>query len=212
MKFSILHSQFSIYNKGGGKISQQNIKPTEPERKQLEHKVILLYLVDKIDIPISNTQIVKFAVEENFMNYYLVQKYLNEMSENGYLDGVRIGSSTRYTITDEGIVTLSALAALVSPSVKTRIAKFISQHLGTVKQDLEISATHFYQSDTEEFFVKCAVYDDDNMLMEINLSVVNKEQALQICNNWKDNVGHAYKEIIEILLMKGGAGKNEKSD
>jgi len=202
----------NIYRQGGGGISQQNINPTEPERKQLEHKIILLYLVDKIDVPISNTQIIKFAVEENFMNYYLVQKYLTEMAENGYLDGVRSGSSTRYTITDEGLKTLATFTSYISPNTKSRVAKYINEHLGAVKQDLEISATHFYQRDTDEFFVKCAVYDDDNMLMEINLSVVNKEQALQICNNWKDDEGRAYKEIIEILLMRETKDKGELSE
>jgi len=167
----------------------------------LEHKITLLQLVYKIDIPISSTQITKFAVEESFINYYLVQQYLAEMAENGYLDGVKSGNTTRYTITDEGIKTLETFGSYISPHIKSRIAKFITEHLGSVKQDLEISATHFYQFDTDEYFVKCAVYDEDHMLMELNLSVVNREQALQICNNWKNNVGRAYKEIMEILLM-----------
>ena len=202
----VIETLLVTQKRGSGDIPQQNIHPSEPERKQLENKVTILYLVDKIDVPISGVQITKFAVEENFMNYYLVQQYLNEMAEAGYLDGAKSGNATRYTITDEGLATLETFGGYISPHTKARIAKYITEHLGAVKQDLEISATHFYQHDTGEFFVKCAVYDGDNMLMEINLSVVNKEQALQICNNWKNDVGRRYKNMIDILLTNEGKG------
>ena len=183
-------------------MAQQKIQPQSSEEKQVEHKIMILHLVDKIDIPISNSQITKFALEENYMNFYDVQKYLKEMVQAGYLDSSRLDNITRYTITDEGHKALDTFAQYVPPVVKTRISNYVEQNRNIVKQDLEIAANHFYQHDTEEYLVKCAVYEDDNVLMELNMSVVTKEQALIICNNWKNNVGRIYAQIMEILLTK----------
>jgi len=163
---------------------------------------MILLLVDKIDIPISNRQISQFAQEENYMNFFATQQYLTELAEAGYLDKSQSASTTRYTITDEGIKAIDTFSNQVPPYVKTRIARYVEDIRHVVKQDLEVVANHFFQHDNEEYLVKCAVYEDDNILMEINMSVVNKEQAVAVCNNWKNNVGKLHSQIIEILLTK----------
>ena len=184
-------------------MSQQNIYPSEPsEQKQIEHKIMLLYLINKMDIPLSNSQITQFALEENYMNFYSVQQYLKEMVDIDYLDFSTDNNTTRYTITGEGLKALDALADHVPSLHKNRISKYVAQNRKEVMKGFETTANHFYDHDTGEYIVKCGVYDYDTLLMEINLSVVNKEQALLICNNWKGNVGSLHAQIINILLSK----------
>lgn len=182
---------------------QQNIYPSDSnENTQIEKKIILLFLIDKMDIPLSNSQIAQFAMEENFMNYYTVQQYLNEMVDIGYLDRLQDNNSTRYTITEDGLTALDVFIKNVPISIRNRIIKYVSEHRKIVKQDYEITANHFFDYNNNEYIVKCAIYEDEMMLMEFNLSVVTKEQALAICNNWKSNVSNLYGQIINTLLKK----------
>lgn len=183
-------------------MSQQTIIPQHSEQIQVEHKILILHLIDQMGIPISNGQITKFALEESYMNFYDVQHYLNDMVQTGYLDSSQLENTTRYTITDEGTKTLETFAQYVPPYIKTRISKYIEDNKNSVKRDFEIAANHFYQHDTGEYLVKCAVYEDDNLLMELSVSVVDIEQALTICNNWKKDVGHAHARILNYLLHK----------
>jgi len=184
-------------------MSQQNIYPRDvPEKKQIEHKIMLLYLIDKMDIPLSNSQITQFALEENYMNFYSIQQYLKEMVEIDYLDSSTDNNTTRYTITGDGQKALDALADQLPIPLRTRISKYVSQNRKEVMKGFETTANHFFDHDTNEYIVKCGVYDYDTLLMELNLSVVNKEQALMICNNWKSNVGSLHAQIINILLSK----------
>lgn len=184
-------------------MSQQNIYPMEvTEEKQIEHKTMLLYLINKMDIPISNSQITRFALEEHYMNFYSVQQYLKEMVEVDYLDSSHDNNTTRYTITGEGMKALETLNCYVPQYMKNRITKYVSQNRREIMKGFETAANHFYDPDTNEYIVKCGVYDYDTLLMEINLSVVNKEQALLICNNWKNDVGRLHAQIINILLSK----------
>ena len=197
----------------GDKLSQQNIHPPAvSEEKQIEHKIMLLYLINRIDLPISNSQIAQFALEENYMNFYTVQQYLKEMVEVEYLDTSSDSDITRYTITEEGQKALEAFSSYVPSMVKNRIAKYVSENRQDVIKGFETTANHFFDSNTGEFIVKCGVYDFDTLLMELNLSVVNKEQALLICNNWKTNIGSLHSQIIDILLTKADAIGDENND
>ena len=184
-------------------MAQQNIYPSSSsESAQIENKIILLYLIDKMDIPLSNSQITQFAIEENYMNYYSVQQYLSEMVDTGYLDKSHDYNTTRYTITDEGSQILGVFLKNIPQNIKNRILKYVSENRKTAKQDFEIIANHFYDHKNNEYIVKCAVYDDEMMLLEMNLSVVSKEQALSICNNWKSNIDILYGQLMDILLAK----------
>ena len=182
---------------------QQNIDSSEssPEQ-QIESKIMLLFLIDKMDLPMSSSQIAQFALSENYLNYYKVQVYLSEMSKIGYLDSSHDNNTTRYTITEEGMKALEAFIHYIPTGVRSRILKYVAENRKVVKQDFEVVANHFYDFERKEYTVKCGVYENDTMLMELNLSVVSKEQALSICSNWKNNVDNLYGQIIHIMLSK----------
>lgn len=76
-------------------------------RALAENKLIILYLIEKIEIPLSNSEICQFALEKNLMDYFSVQQYLSELVESGLLEMTTENNSTRYTITSDGEDTLN---------------------------------------------------------------------------------------------------------
>lgn len=76
-------------------------------RALAENKLIILYLIEKIEIPLSNSEICQFALEKNLMDYFSVQQYLSELVESGLLEMATENNSTRYTITSDGEDTLN---------------------------------------------------------------------------------------------------------
>ncbi|MCL2702430.1 MAG: DUF4364 family protein [Defluviitaleaceae bacterium] len=180
---------------------QQNLYPDEENSDaQLTKKITLLYLVNKFDIPLASTHITQFALEQGLMNYYQVLTYLQEMVDVGYLDKSSNHGSNHFTITGDGAAALESFIKLVNNDVKNKVTKFAGENRRNVKKDFENIANHFYDRTTKEYIVKCGVYEEDMTLMELNLSVVSKEQAVAICTNWKANVAGLYGEILGLLL------------
>ena len=191
-------------------MSQENKNPNKPpDDIQIEHKMIILYLIDKMDIPMSNSQICQFALDGQYMHYYNAQQYLEEMVETEYLDSSEDNNTTRYSITDEGQRVLELFSMYITNNVRNKIAKYVSENRNKVKSDYEITANHFYDHETKEYFVKLSVYDDEIRLMDISLSVVSREQALFICNHWKSDAGELYAQMINMLLT---SNKNEEEE
>jgi len=181
-------------------MQQQNLYPDENSETQLTKKLTLLYLVNKFDIPLASNHITQFALEENMMNFYQVQTYLQEMVDIGYLDKSSNLNSTHYTITGDGIAALDSFTKTIPTEIRNKITKFAGDNRRAVKQDFEKIANHFYDQATNEYIVKCGVYEEDMTLMELNLSVVSKDQAVSICNNWRTNINSLYGEILKLLL------------
>jgi hypothetical protein len=172
------------------------------EYKKIEGKLLLLYLIDKMDIPLSNSQISQFALEEDYMDYFVLQQNLTEMTQTGFLDKFQDNNTTRYTILDKGIESLEYFEKRIPFEIRNKINKYVIDNRKTIKKDYEITANYFYDHTNNEFIVKCGVYEDENMLMELNISVVSKEQAKNICTNWKDNVKTMYRDILMSLIAK----------
>ena len=167
--------------------------------KRADNKLMILYLLDKMDLPMTNAQITDFFVAENLLTYFELQQILAKMVDDAYLDKHVDSNSARYTVTDQGAQTLELLAERIVYPARSKINTFVSENRTLIKKAYEVTASYFYDHMTGEFIVKCGTYDGDTTLMEIALSVVNREQAKLICRNWKENVNKLYGKFLNLL-------------
>ena len=174
-------------------MSEDNLKD---DIINIEKKLVILYLLDKMDIPMSNMQITQFALEEEYMDYFEIQQSLAEMIDAGFLDRT---SDNYYSITAEGMTPLEFFSARLPAPTKTRINNYVLSNRNKIKKDFEVTANYFYDHVHNEFTVKCGAYEDRSMLIEVNITVNNKEHARVICSNWKANVNELYGNILEAL-------------
>ena len=165
----------------------------------IEKKLVILYLLDKMDIPMSNMQITQFALEEEYMDYFEIQESLADMVDGGYLDKT---NDNYYTLTAEGMTPLEFFSARLPAPTKTRINNYVLGNRNKIKKDFEVTANYFYDHIHNEFTVKCGAYEDRSMLIEVNVTVNNKEHARAICRNWKANVNELYGNILETLAAE----------
>lgn len=176
--------------------------PLNFDYKQVENKLLLMYLIDKMDIPLSGSQISQFALEENFMDYFTLRQCLTDMVANNHLESFAENNSTRYTVTEAGLQTLDYFEKRIPADIRNKINKYVLDNRKYIKKDYETTANYFRDIHSSDYTVKCGIYEDDALLMEINLSVVSREQAKLICSNWKENVNTLYGEILQQLITK----------
>ncbi|MDR1533382.1 MAG: DUF4364 family protein [Clostridiales bacterium] len=167
---------------------------------RVEDKLLLLFLLDKMEIPISGAQLQQFALQGEYMNYATLMQTLREMDESGFVEVTRDDNTTRYSATDEGITTLEYFEKKIPLPIRNKIVKYVADNRKDIKKEYEITANYFYDHPTNEFIVKCGIYEDEIMRMEISFPVVTRNQARLICKNWKNNVSMYYGDIISELV------------
>lgn len=166
-----------------------------------ENKLILLYLIDRIDIPISSLQIIKIIMENKLMNYFLLQQLLNELVEQKMLSIEEHDNKSFYRITQSGSNTLGYFRNMISYGIKKRIDETVSVIKSNIKNETNIKA-EFVPESQNEFHVKLSVCEDLFSLIDMKLTVGTKKDARLICNNWENYSQFIYAEIIESLLKK----------
>lgn len=167
----------------------------------VENKLILLYLIDRINVPVSNLQIIKMILENKFMNYFLLQQFLNELLDSKFIEARTDGEKATYRITQAGKQSLEYFSGLIPPGIKGRIDNSISGIRKKIKNETLITADFVPESENE-FIAKCKVGEDNFSLMEINVTVGTRNDARTICNNWKKHSQEIYAEIIGILTRQ----------
>ncbi|MCD7905669.1 MAG: DUF4364 family protein [Clostridiales bacterium] len=169
------------------------------EDKQDVKKLCILYLLYTINTQMSNSQLADFAVETGYMDYFALRDYLADMTEAGLLEETRLNNQTYYNITEEGETTLGIFKrAKLSEETCDRINFYISRNKKKIKAESEISANWFYDPDSS-FIVKCGIYEGDATLMEVNVSVVDRDVAEHICHKWKESSSEIYAKFFNEL-------------
>lgn len=165
-----------------------------------ENKLIILYLVKKMGIALSNSEICQFSLEKNYMDYFSVQQYLAELVDAGWLEKNRDNHNTRYTLTDEGNEIINYFICHISESAKNEINQYIHENSKRIKAEYEVTANYFLELNNN-YLVKCGLCDSDGSnLMEVSVSVATREQAQLICSNWKKSVNTLYGSILSSLV------------
>ena len=167
--------------------------------KTPENKLIILYLIEKMDLPLSRSQITDYIIQSEFMDYYTLQQSLGDMVDGGYLDSTTDNNTTRYTLTEEGLQTLEYFEKHIPYSIRNKINQYIKENRKDIKRAFENTATFFPNAENDEFLVKCGVYEEGRVLMELSISVDTREQARLIQNNWKANAKTLYGDIVRLL-------------
>ncbi len=170
-------------------------------KEVVENKLILLYLIDKINVPVSNLQITKLILENKFMNYFLLQQFINELSEGKFLDTETVDGKALYRITGTGRQSLEYFSGLIPPGIKAMIDNSFAAIRKNIRNETLITAD-FVPGNENEFVAVCKVGEDNFPLMEIKVTVGTRNDARAICGNWLKHSQDIYSEIINVLTRQ----------
>lgn len=171
----------------------------DDKSKSAINKLIVLYILDKIEIPLTNTQLTNIVLENNIINYFSLQECLSEMETS---DLVRLEESQdkiTYQLTESGLRTVTMFQDKILKSVRTTIADYIAKNKDRIKKESEIFAD-FHKSNENEYIVNLKVIENDIVLIDLKLNVVSSKQAKQICEKWKSSSGKIYGQIMDTLI------------
>lgn len=170
-------------------------------KKLAQTKLIILYLLQKMGISLSHSEINQFMLGKDYVDYFSLQTYLSELVDAKWLDKNNDHKNTRYQLTNDGNDVINYFKNHIDDAIKDDIKVYVADNNRRIKAEYAITANYF-PTFNNEFVVKCSVLDDnENSLMEIAVTVVSKEQAKQICRNWKKNINSLYGTLINTLLV-----------
>lgn len=164
----------------------------------VENKALILYVLDKIGKPISNTALLKLITSINNMNYFYFQQFLLDLIDTKYVLAYPKGKETIYELTNEGIQALDLVKDLIPGYIKFKADNNFKENLRQIENELSITAD-FTPNGENDYTVKCQITENNKTIFEIQTFATSREQAKIIVDNWMHNADLIYPKILEIL-------------
>ena len=66
------------------------------------YKLIILYMLDRVDFPLTNSQISSFLLDRGYTNYFTLQQAFSELEEANLVKPQTIRNTTQFQLTKSG--------------------------------------------------------------------------------------------------------------
>ena len=177
------------------------MKLTSDSKTLLESKVLILYILNKINKPINNDSLFKLVLSVKEMNYFYFQQFVVDLLDTRYISSHSIENEPIYEITDSGKESLSLMMDLLPGILKLKVDSNIKNELNELEEQNSI-ISEFVAHRENEFTVKCKIVDNNSTIFEIQSFVGSRDQAKFIADNWKKHSNEIYPEVMKLLTQK----------
>ena len=163
------------------------------------YKLIILYMLNKVNFPLTNAQLIEFFSEKNYASYFTLQNVINELLNSHLISVEKIRNSSYYHITSEGSETLGFFGNKIPGAIVDDMEIYLMKNKYELRNEVGTIAD-YYKSTNQDYIVHCQVKEGQGTLIEINISVPSKEEASAMCNQWKDASQEIYKFVMKSLM------------
>lgn len=163
------------------------------------YKLIVLYMLDNLDFPLTNSQISEFILEKGYTDYFTLQQTIYDLESSELILPETVRNSTRYVITEAGRETVSMFSSKLPEAIKDDIHQFFKSKKYQLRREIDLQADYYPVGN--EYVVQCIIKEKKATLLELKLNVVTKEQAIYICDHWQQDSEEIYNYLIQKMLL-----------
>ena len=164
-----------------------------------ENKLLLLYIMKEIEIPLTKSEITRIVLENDFMNYFALQQFLSELVEGNFITCYEDKNRNYYRIEEKGLNTLNLFVNRIPQKFRQAVVEYLSKNMEQIKKEKQIVGRYTMESE-REYLVSLKIIENQKVSMDINLRVFSHKHARKICENWNNNAPALYGKILNFLL------------
>jgi len=164
-------------------------------------KLVLLYILDKIDMPLTEETIVDICYYKNdWISFLTCKASINELMESSFIIATsRPNAETLYSITADGRSCLNYFFMKIPTSLREEIISYIRKNRMDFKRKQEYVADYFKNTDGT-YTVLMRIIDTTGIKFELKMIVDNRHTASTMYKKWKDKAGDVYALIFDSLI------------
>lgn len=167
------------------------------------NKLILLFVLDKMEIPLTENSIIDISTSRNsWLNYMDCKDVLWQLIEVGFVYKTvdTNTSESRYNITYEGRNCLSHFFLKIPSSLREEIANFAKENRMQFKRSQEYVGDYFKNADGSHTAVlRIREPLEPQSMFEIKIKLPTRHAAIIAVKKWKDKAPNIYENIYELL-------------
>jgi DNA-binding PadR family transcriptional regulator len=163
------------------------------------YKLIVLYMLDRVDFPLTNSQISEFMLGKEYTSYFTLQQILTEMADSNLIQIEATHNRSLYHLTEQGCETLHFFENKISDAIRADIEEYLETKHYDLKNETAV-ISDYYQNNSGEYYVRCQIREGNTYLVDITLKAASEKDAEAIVTNWYAQNQEIYAMLLGALL------------
>ena len=174
------------------------MKLTSDSETLAENKVLILYVLNNINKPITSDALYNLITSSIELNYFYFQQFLLDLIDLKYVVRYKKETQDVYEITEAGKNTLNLTLDILPGIKKLKIDTNFKNNMDIIENQESVIAEYTPKSENE-YEIDCKIIENGEIIFEIKTLAYSREQAQKIVDNWKKNASKIYPNIIDII-------------
>ncbi len=162
-------------------------------------KLTILYILNRVDAPISNSQITNYMLENDFTDYFTIQQLMGELIDDGFVWKKTVRNRTFYSLSDSGKESFKALASELSQKIRDDADGYIKKNAMKIREESDVGST-YVETSLGTYNVNLFIDEAGERIFEINVIVADREKAQRMCAAWAKKSEELYPLVFEKLI------------
>ncbi len=163
------------------------------------YKLMILYMLSKVNFPLTNSQMSTFMLEKQYTDYFTFQETINSLVADSFIKRSNYQNNTQYQLTKDGVDTIAFFYTKISSSIREEIDEYLITNKYNLKNESG-TTSDYYRTTDGTYMTDCKVKEGNINIIELSLNVPLEEQAETICAKWRENSQEIYEFIINKLM------------
>lgn len=174
------------------------MKITSDNETLAENKVLILYVLDTVNKPITNDALYSIVSSATDLNYFYFQQFLLDLIEVKYVVCYTKETQDVYELTESGKNTLDLTLDILPGIIKLKVDTNLKSSIEMFENAQSVVAEYIPKSENE-YEVQCKIVENNEVIFDIKTFAYSREQAQNIVDNWKQNASKLYPKLIGLL-------------
>ena len=149
----------------------------------------------------SNAIISDFILRNNYTDYFSIQETLANLLEDNMIESEQTHSTSYYKIMPAGQEILTFFGKQLPDDTKTQIRKYLSENRVSIVESTSIH-TDYTHVKNKEYIARCSLVERGSTLLEVAINVPTEEEAIQVCENFKNKNEKIYSFLFSELSVE----------
>lgn len=163
------------------------------------YKLMILYMLRKVNFPLTNSQITGFFLEKDYTDYFHVQNAISDLTDAKLVTVEKVRNASLLTATVAGEETLEYFSSEIPFAVKREIDAFLRENAFDLRNE-SCTVADYEQTDDGGYAVHCRVNEGHDTIIELTINVPSEEAANRVCERWPAKSQEIYADVMMKLL------------
>lgn len=165
----------------------------------LLYKLMILYMLHRVQFPLTNTQMLQFFQDRNYTDYFTFSQAFNELNDVELISSRTSNNVSHCEITPSGEETINLFSDRLSQEVKRDIDAYLKENQVNLRNESGVRS-EYHRSKGGDYIVRCEVNEGRNLIYSTEISVPTEEMAIRICDNWMRCSQSMYNFAVKTLF------------